>query len=80
VTYYVKLGIGKYLGHEVVVGTDDGKYYKGILTDGLVNEDWEEDGEKEALGLDIGNNILCIDLDTIEFLTKASDISYIKVS
>jgi len=78
VSYYIKLGVGKHLGHEVVIGTDDGKYYRGILSDGLVNEDWEEDGEKEELGLDIGENILCIELETIEFLTKASDIDYIK--
>ena len=77
-SYYKKLGIGKHLGHEIVVGTDDGKYYRGILSDGLVNEDWKEDGEKEALGLDTGDNILCIKLDTVKFLTRASDMNYIE--
>ena len=77
-TYYVKLGIGKHLGHEIIVGTNEGKYYRGILSDGLTNEDWEEDGEKEELGLDIGENILCIELDTIKFLARASDMSYIE--
>ena len=76
--YYEKLGIGNHLGHEVVVGTDDGKYYRGILSDGLVNEDWEEDGEKEELGLDIGDNILCIELDAIKFLTRVEDMNYIE--
>ena len=77
-TYYEKLSIGKHLGHEIVVGVEDGKYYIGTLTDGLINEDWEEDEEKEALGLKIEEKIVCIELDTIKFLTRASNMNYIE--
>jgi len=52
-SFYERLGIGKYLGHEVSVLLHDGRGFHGRLCDGLTNEDWEEDGEQEALALEV---------------------------
>ena len=76
--YYEKLNIGKYLGHNVIIGLNDGIFYVGILDIGLINEDYIEDDEKPALALEIGEQLIGFYLDTIEFITKVSDVSYAK--
>ena len=76
-TFYEKLGIGKYLGHTVSVVLHDGRGYMGRLCDGLTNEDWKEDGELEALALEIHgySNLTEIDLCKIRSIAKVSEIT-----
>ena len=76
--YYEKLNIDNYLGHEVIIVLGGGEFHVGILTDGLINEDWKEDGEKETLALQIGGNLIGFELDSIEVIAKVSDVSYAK--
>ena len=77
-TYYNKLNIGSYFGQTLVVGTDDGRYLKGVLEIDLLNEDWEEDGEKEAFVLRVDGKLIAIEMDTVHFITKTSDIEYMQ--
>ena len=74
--YYTKLDIIGNLGHFVIIGLCDGTYREGVLDLALINEDWEEDGEKPALGLLMGEHIEGIYLETIKFIAKIQDISY----
>ena len=75
--YYEKLELSGFeSGCHVIIGFNDGTFREGILEISLINEDWEEDGEREALGL---QGIGCIEgiyLDTIKFITKACDVVF----
>ena len=60
-----------------IIGIIDGTFREGVLDLDLINEDWEEDGEREALGLQVGEHLEGIYLDTIKFIAKVSDIIYV---
>ena len=75
--YYEKLNLNIYLGHNVIIGLTDGTFREGILDLDLINEDYEEDGERAALGLQIGEHLEGIYLDVIKFITKSVDVSYV---
>ena len=77
-SYYEKLDLSKIIGHNVIIGLIGGTFREGILDIDFINEDWKEDGEREALGLLVGENLEGIYLDTIKFITKTSDVSYIE--
>ena len=72
----VQLDISKFLGHDIVVILHNGISHVGTLDLGLVNEDWEEDGEKETLGLLIDEKIEGIHLDEIKYIAKVIDGQY----
>jgi hypothetical protein len=74
--YYEKLNLSNYLGHKVIVGLSDGTFHEGILDLELINEDYAEDDEKPALGLQIGERLEGIYLENIRFIAKISDIAY----
>jgi len=76
-TYYKMLNITNYVGHTVIVGLNEGTFYEGILDIDSINENWEEDGEREALGLQMGEHLEGIYLDTIKFIAKTSDVCYV---
>ena len=76
--YYEKLNISSYLGHNVIIGLNDGTFYEGVLDIDLINEDYEEDNEKPALGLQIGERLEGIYFETIKFIANASDVRYAK--
>ena len=75
--YYEKLSLSKFIGHNVIIGLIGGTFREGVLDIDLINEDWEEDGERESLGLMVGERLEGIYLDMIKFIAKASDVSYI---
>ena len=80
-TYYEKLEIRKYLGHEVhILLHKTYEHYVGVVRHGLTNEDWEEDGEPEALALCIDgqHDLEEIDLKDIKFISKASESSFMQ--
>ena len=78
-TYYEKLKISSFqTGCHIIIGFNDGTFREGIIEIGLLNEDWKEDNEREALGLRGINCIEGIYLDTVKFITKASDVVYAK--
>ena len=72
-SYYEKLNINRYLGHNIIVITHNGAFYEGLLSDGLINEDWQEDEEKEAIGLRIGNRLESVYLDAVQYIAKVTD-------
>ena len=74
--YYERLNLSKFIGHRVIIGLIGGTFREGILDIDLINEDWEEDGERESLGLMVGEYIEGIYLDSIKFIVKTSDVSY----
>ena len=69
-TYYEKLNIEYFYQKNVSIETNDGRTFNGLLDMHLINDYWEEDGEKEALGLspipNPQNIIEAIELDTIK--------------
>ena len=73
--YYKHLNIDSLLGHEVTIRTFDGENIKGILEIDQINETWEEDGEKEAIGIRKLNTkyIIAIELDEIASIQKSSE-------
>ena len=75
-TYYNKLNIERYLGCEVLVVLDSGEHLVGNLQDGLINEDWQEDGEEECLGLRVGNKLRGIYLKRINYMAELSNKIY----
>jgi len=77
-SYYEKLEIERYLRNEIIIVLYDTSYYVGKLTDGLINEDWEEDGEPEALCLRTEKGLIELALKEIEMIAKVSDISWMK--
>ena len=72
---YEKLKIKQLLGHKVIVGVCNGKFYEGILDMELVNEDFAEDGEKPAIGLEMKNHTEAIYWEDIKFIIKPEEIS-----
>ena len=76
-TYYEKLKLSGFpTGCLVIIGLNNGTFREGVIETGLINEDWEEDNEREALGL---RGIGCIEgvyLDTIKFIAKANEVIY----
>jgi len=76
-SFYEKLKIRKYLGHDVTVVLRDGKGFVGNLCDGLTNEDWVEDGENEALALQIPGITHLEEIDLCEIITiaKVSEVT-----
>ena len=75
-SYYEKLSISQYIGQNVIVGLRNGTFYEGRLVVDLINEDWKEDGEREALGLEAGKHIEAVYLDTIKFIVPANVAAY----
>jgi hypothetical protein len=76
---YETLNIANLMGYDVTIWLRDGSVHRGILDLDLVNEDWEDDGEKPALGLDVGSHIDTIYFDTIQCIVKTADVwSYAK--
>ena len=76
--YYEKLSLSKFIGHKVIIGLIGGTFREGVLDIDLINEDWEEDGERESLGLMVGERLEGIYLDMIKFIAKASDVLYVE--
>ena len=80
---YNTLRISSYLDCDVTIILKNGEGYAGILTDGLVNECWAEDGEKESLAIRRRGetNLFVIALEDIQYISKAVDIvDYVKAS
>ena len=77
-SYYDRLDMDKFLNAQVVVSLHDGRQYVGKVIDGLINEDWEEDGESEALSLDVVGvkNLVGVRLKDISMIAKVSYIAY----
>ena len=75
---YEKLGLSRFIGHRVIIGLVGGTFREGVLDIDLINEDWEEDGERETLGLLVGERLEGIYLDTIKFIVKVSEVSYVE--
>ena len=76
--YYKKLNLKNYLGHDVIIGLNDGTFREGVYDLELINEDYEEDNERAALGILSSGRLEGIYLDIIRFITKSSDVSCIK--
>ena len=76
--YYEKLNVIKYLGHNVIIGLNNSTFHVGRLDIDMINEDYLEDNENPALALQIGEQLMAFELDTIEFIAKISDVSYVK--
>jgi len=74
-SYYNKLNISKFLGHEVFIALHNNEYFVGKVTDGLLNECWEEDEEDEMLAIKIGNSkdLEAICLKEIRVITRVAD-------
>ena len=72
-TYYEKLDISSHMGHSVIVGFGGGKYCEGVLEVDLINECWEEDGERESIGLLMDGKLTAIPMDTIRFILKTGE-------
>jgi len=77
-SYYEKLNLSNYLGHNVIIGLNNGTFKEGILDIDLINEDYAEDDEKPALALQIGDKLIGFELEAILFIAKVSDVSYAK--
>jgi hypothetical protein len=77
-SYYRKLGIKHYVGHDVVIELHNGVIFEGLLDIDQVNEDWREDGELEALGLRTDTHIEAIDLIDIKSIQYAKVASSIE--
>ena len=75
---YEKLGLSRFIGHRIIIGLVGGTFREGILDIDLINEDWEDDGERETLGLLVGERLEGIYLDTIKFIVKVSEVSYVE--
>ena len=76
-TYYEKLKLsGFQTGCPVIIGLNNGTFREGVIEIGLINEDWEEDNEREALGLRGSGCIEGVYLDTIKFIANANEVFY----
>jgi len=70
--HYHRLRIAEHRGKSVVLGTYDGKFYKGLLDIELTNENYEEDNENPALALLIDGNLEEFDWKDIDFIADQS--------
>jgi len=78
---YEKLKLSSFrAGRRVVVGLKNGTFKEGEFALDIINEDWEEDGEKAALGIKTDKNIEAIDLEDILFIADIKGIGYAGVA
>ena len=76
---YSELKISHFLQGVVDVVLHDGTKYKGKIGVDYLNDDWEEDGEREAMLLDLADGsmvVICFeDIKSIGFAEQAIPIS-----
>ena len=69
--YYFKSNIGSFVGRMVDIVLHNGTRVSGLLDIDCLNENWEEDGEREAIVLEIDGRLELVILDEVQSIDFA---------